>query len=65
MTALNFSLHISETATISYLLAGDVTVAGAVASYAQYDVAGNAVKAVDALGHETSFDFGDDFGAPE
>lgn len=53
------------TATTGYLLADDGAVTGTITSYAQYDVAGNVVKAVDALGHETAFDFGDNFGTPD
>lgn len=53
------------TATTNYLLDNNGGVTGTVVSYAQYDVAGNAVKAIDALGHETSIDFADNFGAPD
>lgn len=36
-----------------------------VSSYAQYDIAGNGVKAIDGLGQATTFDFADRFGAPD
>lgn len=53
------------TASTNYLLDINGGVTGTISSYAQYDVAGNAVKAIDALGRETSFNFDDNFGAPD
>jgi YD repeat-containing protein len=54
----------NATATTSYLMTnGSVT--SSVSGYAQYDIAGNVVKAIDALGHATTFDFSDRFGAPD
>jgi RHS repeat-associated protein len=35
-----------------------------VTSYTQYDIAGNAVKTIDPRSHATSYDFADNFGAP-
>jgi RHS repeat-associated protein len=60
-----FATRGNVTATTGYLLSDDGAVTGSITSYAQYDVAGNVVKAVDALGRETSFDFDDEFGAPD
>ena len=37
---------------------------GAVSAYAQYDVAGNVVKAIDANNNATTIDFADRFGSP-
>jgi len=52
------------TAITHYLLvSGSVT--GSVTAYAQYDIAGNAVKAIDARGYATTFDFADNFGSPD
>jgi RHS repeat-associated protein len=42
-----------------------VGLAGAVSSYKQYDVAGNVLVSVDALGNATTFDFRDNFGSPD
>ncbi|MGH9850212.1 MAG: RHS repeat-associated core domain-containing protein [Blastocatellia bacterium] len=36
-----------------------------VSSWAQYDIAGNVVKAIDAKGYATIFDFSDRFGSPD
>ena len=52
------------TATTNYLLL-DGTVTGSVSAFAQYDIAGNAVKAIDARGYASIFDFSDRFGAPD
>ncbi|MET0624140.1 MAG: RHS repeat-associated core domain-containing protein [Pyrinomonadaceae bacterium] len=61
--------------TAGYLTRGNVTLTtgygnaasstGAVSSAVQYDVAGNAVKTIDARGYATTFDFSDHFGAPD
>jgi RHS repeat-associated protein len=52
------------TGTTRYLLTnGSVT--GSVSAYAQYDVAGNVVKAIDPLGYATMFYFTDCFGTPD
>ena len=60
----------------SYLMRGNVTkisralldinggVTGWVNSHAQYDIAGNVVKAIDLNGNATQFDFRDNFGSP-
>jgi len=37
---------------------------GSISSYAQYDVLGNVIKAMDGRGYLTSFDFSDRFGTP-
>lgn len=52
------------TATTRYLLTnGSVT--SSISAYAQYDVAGNVVKTIDARGFATTFDFSDRFGWPD
>lgn len=51
------------TGATRYLLSNG-TVTGSVTSYMQYDVAGNIVKAIDARGNATTFDFTDHFGSP-
>ncbi len=54
----------NATASTSYLLTnGSVT--SSVSGYAQYDIAGNVLKTIDALGHVTTFYFSDCFGAPD
>lgn len=50
----------NATATTKYLLSSS----GSITSYAQYDIAGNAVKAIDARGNAVTIDFTDRFGAP-
>jgi hypothetical protein len=54
----------NATGTTNYLLMNG-TVTGSVSAYAQYDIAGNAIKAIDALGNVTSFGFSDNYGAPD
>ena len=54
----------NATGTTHYLLNSSGSVTGSVSTYAQYDVAGNVVKAIDARGYATTFDFTDRFGAP-
>lgn len=52
------------TATTNYFLTnGSVT--GSITSYAQYDVAGNVVKTIDARGYATNVDYSDRFGSPD
>jgi RHS repeat-associated protein len=52
------------TASTHYLLVnGSVT--GSITAYAQFDIAGNAWKVIDARGNATNFDFTDRFGAPD
>jgi RHS repeat-associated protein len=55
----------NPTATTSAFLntAGQET--GSTSTYAQYDIAGNAVKAIDGRGYATDFDFSDRFGTPD
>jgi len=53
----------NPTATTRYLLSsGSVT--GSVTTYAQFDIAGNAVKAIDGRGNASTVDYRDNFGAP-
>jgi YD repeat-containing protein len=47
------------------LLDKDGVVTGWVNSHAQYDIAGNVVKAIDSKGNATQFDFRDNFGSPD
>jgi RHS repeat-associated protein len=54
----------NATAATSYLLTNGA-VTGSVSTYAQYDVAGDAVKAVDGRGNATTFGYADCFGAPD
>ena len=54
----------NATGTTRYLLTnGSVT--GSVSAYGQFDIAGNAVKAIDARGYATTFDYSDRFGSPD
>jgi RHS repeat-associated protein len=52
------------TASTHYLLVNG-TVTGSITAYAQFDIAGNALKVIDARGYATSFDFSDCYGAPD
>src|SRR6266498_1469718 len=52
------------TRTSSALLNNSGGVTGWVNSHAQYDIAGNLVKAIDANGNPTTLDFSDRFGSP-
>src|SRR6266545_3058823 len=52
------------TRTSSALLNNSGGVTGWVNSHAQYDIAGNVVKAIDANGNPTTLDFSDRFGSP-
>jgi YD repeat-containing protein len=70
---LRSQLHIQRgnvTATTAYILTnGSVPDCGSSPSqcltgYAQYDIAGNVVRAIDARGYATDFNFADCFGAP-
>jgi len=54
----------NATSTTRYLLVnGSVT--GSISAYVQFDVAGNAVKAIDARGSATTMEYDDRFGAPD
>jgi len=53
------------TATTRYLLNASGAVTGSITSYAQYDIAGNVVEAIDARGYATTFDFRDNFGTSD
>lgn len=59
-----YSTRGNSTATTRYFLSnGSIT--GSIAGYAQYDIAGNTVKTIDARGNPTFFDFSDCFGTPD
>lgn len=61
--ATSYQTRGNMTATTRYLLTnGSVT--GSISAYAQYDVAGNVVQAIDPRTYATTFDFSDRFGAP-
>ena len=49
--------------TRSLLVNGSVT--GSISAYAQYDIVGNVVKAIDGRGYATNIDYNDRFGAPD
>src|SRR5262245_35139443 len=53
------------TRTSSALLNNSGGVTGWINGHAQYDIAGNVVKAIDANGNPTQFDFRDNFGSPD
>lgn len=52
------------TSTTRYLLNSSGSPIGSVSAYAQYDIAGNVVKAIDARGYATTLDYSDRFGGP-
>jgi len=52
------------TSNTHYLLDSGGLETGSISSYAEYDITGNVVKAIDAKGNATTFDFSDRFGAP-
>lgn len=52
------------TSTTRYLLNSSGSVIGSVSAYAQYDIAGNVVRAIDARGYPTILDYSDRFGSP-
>src|SRR5439155_24291946 len=53
------------TATTQHLLNDSGSSVGSVSSYAQYDILGNVVRAIDGRGYATEFDFSDRFGTPD
>ena len=55
----------NATATTHYLLNSSGSVIGSISAYAQYDIAGNVVKAIDARGYATNLEYADRFGAPD
>jgi RHS repeat-associated protein len=55
----------NPTATTLSLINTLGTVTGTISSYQQYDIAGNAVKAIDGRGNATAYDFADRFGIPD
>jgi RHS repeat-associated protein len=61
----NYVTRGNETGVTRYLLDGNGSVMGSIAAYAQYDIAGNIVKAIDPRGYATTFDYNDNFGAPD
>jgi RHS repeat-associated protein len=60
-----FTTRGNVTRTSRALLNNSGGVTGWVNSHAQYDIAGNVVKAIDANGNPTQFDFRDNFGSPD
>jgi RHS repeat-associated protein len=54
----------NATAVTRYLVMNG-TITSSVSGYAQYDIAGNLVRAIDARGYATNFDFTDRFGSPD
>jgi YD repeat-containing protein len=60
----SYTTRANATATTRYLLVnGSVT--GSISAYAQYDIAGNTVKTIDARSNATTIDFSDCFGTPD
>jgi RHS repeat-associated protein len=55
----------NATATTQYFFNTIGTPTGSITAYAQYDLAGNMVKTIDARGYATTIDFKDCFGAPD
>ena len=55
----------NATASTHYLLNSSGSIIGSVSDYAQYDIAGNVVKAIDARGNATAIDFSDRFGTAD
>jgi hypothetical protein len=55
----------NSTATTQYFLNSSGAVTGSISNYAQYDIAGNVVKAIDGRGYATRVDFADRFGVPD
>ncbi len=54
----------NATATTHYFLtSGSVT--GSISAFAQYDIAGNLVKAIDRRGYASTFGYSDNFGSPD
>jgi RHS repeat-associated protein len=60
----SYTTRANVTAATEYLLTNGV-VTGSVVSYAQYDIAGNVVKAIDQRGYATHFDYRDNFGVSD
>jgi RHS repeat-associated protein len=59
-----YSTRGNATATTRYFLTNG-TVTGSVTGYAQYDIAGNTVKTIDARGNVSTYGYTDRFGAPD
>jgi RHS repeat-associated protein len=59
-----YSTRGNATATTRYLL-NNGSVTGSITGYAQYDIAGNTVKTIDARGGVETFDYTDRFGSPD
>jgi RHS repeat-associated protein len=62
--ATYYSKRGNVTATTTYLL-DNGSVTGSVTAYAQYDIAGNPVKMIDARGYATTISYDDCFGSPD
>jgi len=54
----------NATSVTSYLLFGG-SVVGSIATYSQYDIAGNLVKSIDGRGNATILEFDDRYGTPD
>jgi len=57
----SYTLRGNLTKTIAYY---DISINGTIINTAQYDIAGNVVKTIDAKGYPTTFDYDDSFGTP-
>src|SRR5262249_40385529 len=53
------------TKTSRSLLDNNGAATGSISSYAQYNIAGSVIKAIDANGNATTLDFSDRFGSPD
>ena len=62
---ISYTTRGNTTGATHYLLNSSGSIVGSVSAYAQYDIAGNVVKALDARGYATTFDFSDRFGSPD
>jgi len=61
----NYVTRGNATSVTRYLLDANGSVIGSIAAYAQYDIAGNIIKAIDPRGYATTLDYSDNFGAPD
>jgi RHS repeat-associated protein len=61
----NYQTRGNVTATTRYLLNTSGGVTGSISTFAQYDVAGNVVKAIDGRSCATTVDYTDRFGTPD
>jgi len=60
----NYATRGNVTATTKHFLVGG-SVTGGISTFAQYDVAGNVIKAIDTRGFATNLFYADCFGAPD